>query len=151
MLTDLTRAGQEKEQTKLAMLDILTSNKLDKLKQIFHAFFASIPHDWYRKNDMAGYEGYYCSIVYCYFNALGLEVRVEDATNHGKLDMAVLFNENIYIFEFKVNELTDSAKALPQIKEKKYHEKYTGTEIYLIGIEFSKQDSNITRFEWAKV
>nr|WP_320193827.1 AAA family ATPase [uncultured Desulfobacter sp.] len=151
LLTDLTRAGQEKEQTKLAMLDILISNKLDKLKQIFHAFFASIPHDWYRKNDMAGYEGYYCSIVYCYFNALGLDVRVEDSTNHGKLDMAVLFNENIYIFEFKVNELTDSAKALPQIKEKKYHEKYTGKEIYLIGIEFSKQDRNITRFEWEKV
>ena len=73
---------------------------------------------WYRKNDMAGYEGYYCSIVYCYFNALGLEVRGEDATNHGKLDMAVLFNGNIYIFEFKVNELTGSAKVCPRLKKK---------------------------------
>ena len=57
----------------------------------------------------------------------------------------------LYIFEFKVNELTDSSRALAQIKEKKYHEKYTGKAIYLIGIEFSKNDRNITRFEWEKV
>ena len=55
-----------------------------------------------------------------------------------------------YIFEFKVNELTQPFRALAQIKEKKYHEKYTGKEIYLIGIEFSKKDRNITRFEWEK-
>lgn len=151
LLADLTRAGQEKDQTKLAMLEILTTNKLDKLKQIFHAFFASIPHDWYRKNDMAGYEGYYCSIVYSYFTALGLDVRTEESTNYGQLDMAVFFNEIVYIFEFKVNEFTSPSQALTQIKEKKYYEKYTGKETYLIGIEFNKNDRNITRFEWEKV
>ncbi len=77
-------------------------------------------------------------------------MRVEETTTHGRLDMAVLFNENAYIFEFKVNELTKPARALDQIKEKKYHEKYTGKEIYLIGIEFSKKGRNITRFEWEK-
>ncbi|NWH05054.1 ATP-binding protein [Desulfobacter latus] len=151
LLAELTQAGQEKDQTKLNMLDLLTLNDLDGLKQIFHAFFASIPNDWYRKNDLAGYEGYYCSIVYCYFTALGLDVRAEETTNHGRLDMAVLFNENAYIFEFKVNELTKPVRALDQIKEKKYHEKYTGREIYLIGIEFSKKDRNITRFEWERI
>jgi len=65
--------------------------------------------------------------------------------------MAVLFNENAYIFEFKVNELTQPAQALDQIKQKKYYEKYTAKMMYLIGIEFGKQDRNITRFEWEKV
>lgn len=65
--------------------------------------------------------------------------------------MAVLFNEKTCIFEFKVNELTDSSRALAQIKEKKYHEQYTGREIYLVGIEFSKEGRNITRFEWEKI
>ncbi|NWH05059.1 hypothetical protein HXW94_08700 [Desulfobacter latus] len=51
LLADLTRAGQEKDQTKLNLLDLLALNDLDGLKQIFHAFFASIPYDWYRKND----------------------------------------------------------------------------------------------------
>ena len=133
------------------LMKILKSNDLDRMKQLFHAFFASIPHDWYRKNDMAGYEGYYCSIVYCYFTALGLTVHAEESTSQGRLDMAVLFNEKVYIIEFKVNELTKPAQALAQIKEKRYHERYTGKETWLIGIEFSKEDKNITRFEWEKV
>ena len=133
------------------LVKILKSDNLDDLKKLFHAFFASIPHDWYRKNDMAGYEGYYCSIVYCYFTALGLTVHAEESTSQGRLDMAVLFNEKVYIIEFKVNELTKPGQALAQIKEKRYHEKYTGKETYLIGIEFSKEDKNITRFEWEKI
>ncbi len=133
-----------------ALLDILKSGCLDKIKEIFLVFFASIPNDWYRKNDLAGYEGYYCSIVYCYFTALGLDVRAEETTSRGRLDMAVLFNEKAYIFEFKVNELTNPSRALDQIKQKKYYEKYAEKEIYLIGIEFNKKDRNITRFEWEK-
>ena len=150
LLTELTRSNSETG-TQLKLYDALKTNNIDQMKQLFHAFFASIPHDWYRKNDMAGYEGYYSSIVYCYFSALGLDVRVEEATNHGKLDMAVHFNDRIYIIEFKVNELTHPARALDQIKQKKYPEKYQGKETWLIGIEFSKKDRNITRFEWEKV
>ena len=129
---------------------ILKSGRLDELKNQFHAFFSSIPYEWYTKNDLAGYEGYYCSIVYCYFTALGLDVRAEESTNHGQLDMAVTFNETVFIFEFKVNELTQPSRALNQIKQKKYYEKHNGKKIFLIGIEFSKQDRNITRFEWEK-
>lgn len=49
-----------------------------------------------------------------------------------------------YIFEFKFNG--DKNKALNQIKEKKYFEKYQGRnkEIYLFGIEFA--DRNVG--EW---
>lgn len=151
LLSELTQADFEKDNNKLALSNALESDNIDKLKQIFNSFFASIPHDWYRKNDMAGYEGYYCSIVYCYFTALGLDVHAEDATSHGRIDMSLIFNDRIYIMEFKVNELTQPAKALDQIKEKKYHEKYTGKEIYLIGIEFSKKNRNITRFEWERI
>ena len=44
-------------------------------------------------------------------------------------------------------------KALEQIKEKKYHEKYTGKckEIYLIGAEFSKKERNVILFEYEKL
>jgi hypothetical protein len=151
LLLKLSKSGQNQDRHKLALMRILQNNQLDKLKELFHTFFSSIPHEWYRKNDIAGYEGYYCSIVYCYFTALGLKVKAEDSTNHGRLDMAVLFNNCVYIIEFKVNELTSPGKALAQIKKKKYHEKYADQETYLIGIEFSKKDKNITRFEWEKI
>ncbi len=87
LLLKLSKNGNVQDENKLKLLDILEQNDLDKLKAIFHAFFASIPHDWYRKNSMAGYEGYYCSIVYCYFAALGLDVRAEESTNHGQIDI----------------------------------------------------------------
>jgi len=151
LLAKLCRAGTIQDENKLDLIDALDNNKLDSLKQIIHSFFSSIPHDWYRKNNISNYEGYYCSIVYCYFTAAGLEVHPEVSTSHGQIDMAVLYNNKVYILEFKVNELTSPGKALSQIKEKKYHEKYADKETYLIGIEFSKKDKNITRFEWEKI
>jgi len=97
---------------------------IDRLKDVFHAFFASIPHDWYRKNELSGYEGYYASIFSCYFTALGLDVVAEDTTNRWKVDMRVNLDHRIFIFEFKVVELTPTGKPLVQLKEKRYHEKY---------------------------
>ena len=129
----------------------IQSANMQKMKDVFHAFFASIPHDWYRKNTIANYEGYYASIFYCYFTALGFDVRVEDVTNNGQVDMTVIFEEKVYVFEFKVLELTDANSALAQIKERKYYEKYISSankEIYLVGVTFSKDNRNITNCEW---
>ncbi len=143
----------QKEKNIIRMYKAFQEDDFGVLKEIFHSFFASIPYDWYRKNDLAGYEGYYASIFYCYFTALGLEVRVEDAVNHGRLDMAVIFEDKVYLFEFKVVELVPEGKALEQLKEKRYHEKYlkSFSEIYLIGVEFSKEERNIVSFAFEKV
>jgi hypothetical protein len=111
--------------------------------------FASIPHDWYRKNPIAQYEGYYASVFYSHFAALGLDITLEDASNHGRLDMAVRFNQQIYLFEFKVVELTPEGKALQQIKDKGYADKYQadGLPIHLIGVEFSREQRSVVGFE----
>ena len=71
------------------------------LEALFRAFFAGIPHQWHTKNDIARYEGYYASVFYSHFAAAGLDVRVEDSTSRGRLDMTVLFNDEVYLFEFK--------------------------------------------------
>ena len=67
----------------------------------------------------------------------------------GRMDMTVKFEGRIYIFEFKVVELVPEGRALQQIKDKKYADKYqgTGAPIYLIGVEFSKVERNIVGFE----
>ena len=143
-----------KEKNIIALYRALKANDLDKIKDIFHSFFASIPSDWFRKNNIAEYEGFYASIFYSYFSALGLNIKVEDGTNHGKIDMTLIFEGRCYIFEFKVIEYVKSENsALEQIKEKNYAEKYLADfeEIYLIGVEFSKTDRNITRYEWETV
>jgi hypothetical protein len=127
----------------------LLVNDFDALKIIFHAFYASIPHHWYTGNNIQTFEGFYASVFYSYFAALGLDVIVEDCTNHGRLDMTLKFNNQIYLFEFKVIEIAPKGKALQQIKDKHYADKYRGLNqpIHLIGVEFSKVDRNIVRFE----
>jgi hypothetical protein len=119
------------------------------LQPLFHAFYASIPHDWYRKNELANFEGYYASIFYSYFAALGLDIRLEDSSSHGRIDMAVLFNGQVYLFEFKVVELTPAGQALQQLKDMAYADKYRarGEPIHLIGVAFSKVSRNIVEFE----
>jgi len=39
----------------------------------------------------------------------------------------------------------------PVYNQKKYHKKYPGKDTWLIGIEFSKEGRNITRFEWERL
>ena len=87
-------------------------------------------------------------MFYAAFAALGLEIVPEDVSNHGKLDMAILFNGQVYLFEFKVVEDTAEGRALPQIKEKGYADKYRslGRPIHLIGVEFSKKERNVAGF-----
>ena len=128
---------------------LLEANDFAGLKTLFHAFFASIPYEWYNNNDIAGYEGYYASVFYSYFAALGLDIRVEDSSNHGRLDMAVLFNGNVYLFEFKVVEMASAGAAIAQLKERRYADKYRalGQPIYLIGVEFSKDERNLAAFD----
>ena len=152
-LSYLTQNTIEAEKIKNTLSHSLVEGDLERVKETFWSFFASIPHDWYRKNDLAGYEGYYASVVYAYFSASGFEVSVEDATSKGRIDMVVLFGERVYVIEFKVVELEPEGVALEQIKEKRYWEKYLGKvrEIYLIGVEFSKAERNITRFDWERV
>ena len=136
-------------EVRLRLLDILKADDLPALRDLFHSFYASIPHDWYRKNQLAGYEGYYASVFYSYFAALGLDITVEDSTNKGRIDMTVRFNGRIYLFEFKVVEMVPEGKALEQLKTKGYADKYRqyGEPISLIGVEFSRESRNIVGFE----
>ncbi len=128
---------------------LLEANDFAGLETLFHAFFASIPYEWYNNNDIAGYEGYYASVFYSYFAALGLDITVEDSSSHGRLDMAVLFNGTVYLFEFKVVEMASAGAAMAQLQERRYADKYRalGQPIYLIGVEFSKDERNIAAFD----
>lgn len=128
---------------------LLLANDFDGLKALFHAFFASIPYAWYTHGDIQNYEGYYASVFYSYFASLGFNITVEDMTNLGRIDMALHFNEQVYIFEFKVVELVPEGRALQQLKDKGYADKYRALNqpIHLVGVEFSKDTRNIDAFD----
>ncbi|MEN9868722.1 MAG: hypothetical protein RL748_4312, partial [Pseudomonadota bacterium] len=127
----------------------LAAARIDLLAGLFQSFFAAIPHQWFDNNPIAKYEGYYASVFYAYFVATGLDVRVEDATNHGRIDMAVIMPERIWLFEFKVVESAPKGRALQQLIDKGYADKYRahGLPIQLLGVEFSREARNVVGFE----
>ena len=63
--------------------------------------------------------------------------------------MAVHFNHQIYLFEFKVVAREAEGRALGQIKERGYADKYRaeGCPLHLIGVEFSRERRTVVGFE----
>jgi hypothetical protein len=51
-------------------------------------------------NQVAGYEGFYASIVYCYFASLGLDVTPKVSTNKGRIDLVLRFAGSINALSF---------------------------------------------------
>ncbi len=142
----------------------LLNNDFDKVKQLFHAFYASIPHQWYTsRNECIGhYEGHYASVFYSFLTGLGVRVHCEDSTNQGRMDAWFDFNGIIYLIEFKLvenarqlkeGEKNKGVQAIEQIKDKNYAEKFTaqqterGKPIVMMGVVFGKEERNIVAFE----
>jgi hypothetical protein len=137
--------------------DILDAGDTTALRDLFTAFFASIPLDNYRKNTISSYEGFYASVVYAYFASLGLTVIPEDVMNRGRIDLTVIGPKGIWIFEFKVKGLDKSGNEAPlaQILRKNYAAKYRAKlnsagqilPLYQIGIIFDEVERNVTNWD----
>ena len=133
------------------LYDLLEADDVEGMRDLFHAFYASIPHQWYTNNDIADYEGFYASVFYSYFAGLGLDVTVEESTSRGRLDMAVRFEGRVYVFEFKVVEQAGEGAAMAQLVDRGYADKYRtpGARVHLVGVEFSRESRNVVAFEHA--
>ena len=90
-------------------------------------------------------------MFYACFAGLGMDLTVEDSTSAGRVDLAVRFNANVYLFEFKVRERSPEGAAMDQLREKDYAAKYRGRgePIHLVAVEFSEATRSIARFEAA--
>src|SRR5690554_5021832 len=134
---------------RLTLFKCLKANDLAGLEAHLKALYAGLPHDWYRNNPIAKYEGHYASVFYSHFAALGVNVTVEDASHHGRVDMTVDAFGHLYLFEFKVVEQLPEGKALEQIQARGYADKYraAGKPIHLIGVEFSREQRQIVAFD----
>ena len=147
-LTNLDRGYSTK---KRQIVGYLHHKDFDTFLKELKSLFASIPYDNYVNNNVSVYEGYYASVIFAFLSSLGFEVKTEDHTNHGRIDMTMIGPESIFILEFKV-DMPDEA-AIHQIESKKYYEKYLTEKkaIFLIGIHFDSDERNIVNFEWKEL
>ncbi len=132
----------------------IRAGDFEQLNQTLHAFFASIPHDWYRNNRIERYEGYYATVFFALLSGFGLDTRPEEASSRGNLDLSVSAPERIVLFEFKtVDGRSGSGRALRQLKAKGYADQHfgSGKPVHLVGVEFSRKTRNVALIEWETV
>ena len=143
LLRHLVQDVERQTANSIRLQRLLAEHDCAALKELFQAFFTN--------NDIANYEGYYASVFYSYFAALGYDITVEESSSHGRLDMAVRAGGHVYLFEFKVAEMAPPGSALTQLQVRDYAAKYRsrGEPIHLIGVEFSRHTRNITAFDIA--
>ncbi|BBE30415.1 ATPase AAA [Tepiditoga spiralis] len=112
---------------------------IKEIKRIISA----IPYNLHKKE-----ESYYHSLIYTILASAGLNVTAEELTNLGRSDI-VIEEDDIYIMEIKIDKSAE--KALNQIKEMKYYEKYKGKEVYIIGININSEKRNIDEYKIEKI
>ncbi len=148
MAPDVAVAAESRELRRL-----MRTNDFAGLERLFRAFLASIPNEWYANTGMAGYEAHYASVFYSHFVAAGMDVRAEESTARGRSDLAVLHGGGVYLFEFKVADGKPQGRALAQIRERGYADKYRrpGVPVHLVGIEFGREERNIVDFRFETI
>lgn len=153
LLNYLSGASSKTSSLRFQMIKALRAQEMEQIKSLFQSLFSSIPYQWYTKNNMDAYEGYYASVVYAFLASLGFNLKPELSSSHGRADLIIDTGHMVYVLEFKVVEIEgDGIKAINQIKDKGYHQQYVraGREVVLIGMDFSKAERNLVGFEWVE-
>lgn len=123
------------------MIRALESHDIDLFFARLQILFANIKYDLHLK-----YEKYYQIIFYLTFTLMGLYIDAEIQTHDGRIDVVIQLKERIYLLEFKLD--ASAKKALKQINDKKYYQKYAlaGKPITLIGANFDTKSRTVN--EW---
>ncbi len=153
LLDNLLGSGAEREDGATRLSEVLRAGDMVAMEKQLRALLAGIPHQWHGHNPMGGYEGWYASVLYAHFAALGVEVRAENSGSRGRSDLCVGAYNQVYIFEFKMQGRGGTRGAIEQLKERGYADRYRGLgePIHLVGVEFSAEERNVTRFETKRI
>lgn len=119
----------------------LRAGDYDSFLTRLQAFFADFN---YELNEQT--ERHYQVVFYIVFKLMGQFTDAEVRSARGRADAVVKTPKYIYVFEFKLHDTAEAA--LKQIDEKGYLIPYQadGREVIKIGVEFSAEKRNISRW-----
>jgi hypothetical protein len=127
------------------ILKALQNKDKEVLSSSINLAFQQVPYGlWQREN-----EQYYHALVHLLFSLLGVYVFSEVQTKNGRTDTLVIYENQVYCFEFKLDQ--SAKEAIEQIKKKGYTERFTGQTIHLIGVNFSSKDKSVEEIVWEQV
>lgn len=119
----------------------LESGDYDSFLTRLQTFFAHFSYELNAKT-----ECHYQVVFYLVFKLMGQFTEAEVKSARGRADAVVKTPKFIYVFEFKLNGTAE--EALKQIDEKGYLIPYQadGREVIKLGVEFSAEERNISRW-----
>ena len=116
---------------------------LERIKELINSLLAGLPDEAYRKTA----EGLFHGLIHFVFQLLGMYIKSEVHSSHGRADSIVETATHVFIFEFKFNRRAE--QAMQQIKDNKYADKYRADNktIIGIGVNFVSKDKEINGWE----
>lgn len=142
LFDNLTNIPIEEKTPFYQIQSTLKQGNLSRCIDLIKSLFAGIPYSISNKQD----ESYFHTLFYLMLSGSGVFVETEVLTSDGRIDLTAHYPDTIYIFEFKCNQT--AKKAIEQIKQKNYPQKYKHIDkpILLVGINFSLETKNVK--EW---
>ena len=152
LLAYLGRTGRDALNDGRELRALLEANDFAGFGDRLRSFLSAIPYQWHATGDLARHEAWYASLLHMCLSALGVDLRVEDASSHGRADMVVLTGGQVFVLEFKMAEGEEDAEAaldaaLAQMRERGYAGKYLGRgePVHLIGVACGRGARNLLK------
>lgn len=120
---------------------------LDGIRDAYTSFLASIPYEADKDVRALDYETHFQYTLYIINRLLSCyTVLIEKQNSQGRADIIIESDNDIYIFEFKIDRPAD--EALAQIEEKGYAAPYLGGSrpVHKIGVSISSKTRTVA--EW---
>ena len=118
--------------------DVLLHRDVEAFLPHLKTFYDKFPYALINNN-----ERHYQAVMYTIFALLGADIRAEEQTSCGRMDIVVKTPHTIYIFELKYNKSADAA--VRQIEEKDYAAVYADDSrpVVKVGINFSEDQRSM--------
>ncbi len=125
--------------TAFDLADHLAIEDIEAFMKGVNAVFASIPQVLGEKLNEANFH----TLFYVVASLTGMIATSEILSSEGRTDLAIEFPDKVYVIEFKCGR--SPQKALEQIREKNYMDRWAGTkrQCIAIGINFSVAKRNV--------
>ena len=120
---------------------------LNELRDALTSFLASIPYDANKDERNKNFESHFQYTLYLIFRLLSCyTILHEQKSSYGRTDIIIESNNDIFIFEFKLDGKAE--EALKQIEDNGYAQPYLtqNKKIHKIGVNFSSKTRTIE--EW---
>ena len=146
----LGKRGTEPLERGRELCTLLEANDFQGFADRLRSWLAGIPYQWHATGDLARYEAWYASLLHMCLRAIGVDMRLEEASSRGRADMVILLREQVFVIEFKMAAGESDVEAaldaaIAQMRDRGYGDKYRhGTKpVHLIGVACGREARNL--------